>query len=109
MPSPLERALHAEMLDIYKRAKSETGYNASRFLSMVSERGGLETARALLHAPTISDGYRALWQYGRLDLTVEAVILDEKWHELFTESERHIAKERLQKFGSTGSLDEDGT
>ena len=28
------------MLDVYRRAKAEAGYNATRFLGMVTEMGG---------------------------------------------------------------------
>ena len=61
------------MLRIYERALSEAHYQATRFLSMFDERRGLETARILINASTVSDGYTALWERKRLDLTVEAV------------------------------------
>ena len=35
------------MVDIYRTAKSELGYNATYFLRMISERGGLATAPAI--------------------------------------------------------------
>ena len=105
MTSPLERDFHAEMIGIYKRAKSEAGYNASRFLSMVNEHGGLATAQALLHAETVSDGYTALWERGRLDLTVEAVILEPRWRDLFTDDERSKALDRLRSYGYDGAWD----
>jgi hypothetical protein len=69
-----------EMLGIYQRAHSEANYNATRFLQMLHEQRGLETARILLHSANVSEGYTALWDRGRLDLTVEAVIHDNpKW------------------------------
>jgi hypothetical protein len=71
---------------------------------MVVERGGLSTARYLLNAPTVSDGYAALWQRGRLDLTVEAVILERKWRQLFTTAERQIAVKRLRDYEFNGEL-----
>src|SRR5687767_6850060 len=92
----IEADFNEAMLDIYRRAKSEANYEARIFLRMVVERGGLETARYLLHAPKVSDGYTALWERGRLDLTVEAMILNEKWHHLFTCEERRIAVDRLK-------------
>lgn len=99
-----ESEFHEAMLEIYRRAKAEADYNAARFLGMVSERGGLETARHLLHAPTVSDGYAALWERRRLDLTVEALILDSRWTLLFSEEERRIAIDRLRDYGFTGPL-----
>jgi hypothetical protein len=54
---------------------------------MVRLHGRLQAAQALLAAPGLSDGFTALWQCGRRDLTVEAVILNAQWSSLFTESE----------------------
>ena len=104
MASKLESEFHDAMLEIYRRAKSEAHYNATRFLGMVAERGGLETARYLLHVTTVSDGYTALWERGRLDLTVEAMMLDPKWEPLFNDNERRIAVDRLRKYGFAGHL-----
>ena len=79
MPTEAESQFNEAMLNIYRRAKAEAGYNATRFLSMVVEHGGLETARYLLHAGTVSEGYTALWERKRLDLTVEAMVLRPEW------------------------------
>src|SRR5437867_1583410 len=87
---------HKAMLAIYTRAKSECNYNATRFLNMVSESGGLKAAQNLLHANAVSVGFTALWERHRLDLTVEAVVLDPTWKELFTADELAIAKKRLK-------------
>jgi hypothetical protein len=106
MSAALESAFHEAMLDVYRRTKAEACYTATRFLTMVVERGGLETARYLLHAPTVSEGYTALWERGRLDLTVEAVILQPRWMELFGPAERQIAVTRLRDYGFKGALPE---
>jgi hypothetical protein len=95
----LELRFHDEMLEIYRRAKSECRYNAARFLQMVSESGGLNAARTLLAASTVSDGFSALWQCGRLDLTVEALILRSPWNTLFTAHELEVARKRLAELG----------
>lgn len=88
-----------EMLNIYRRALSETGYNASRFLQMLNEHRGLETARILINLPKPSEGYTALYLRGRLDLTVEAIIHDNpKWHVLFTAEELEKCKTRLREY-----------
>ena len=97
--SSLERQFHKAMVAIYERAKADCGYNAGYFLRMLSEKGGLQTARQLLHTPDISSGFTELWQCGRLDLTVEAHVLKPEYAELFTEEEREIAASRLRKHG----------
>jgi len=99
MASDLEKDFHKAMLEIYKRAKGEAGYNATRFLSMITDTSGLEAARTLLHADSVSDGYTALWERGRLDLTVEAEMLNSRWRELFNDDERRIATKRLHEYG----------
>jgi hypothetical protein len=87
------------MHEVYRRALSEANYAATRFLEMLYTHRGLETACILLHAANVSDGYTALWERGRLDLTVEAVILDNaKWHPLFTAEELAICRNRLTEY-----------
>jgi hypothetical protein len=54
------------MFDIYRRAKSEAGYNATTFLQMLSNRGGLDTAKYLINSPKQSVGYAALCYEGVL-------------------------------------------
>jgi len=89
-----------EMLGIYKRALAEAHYNATRFLGMLVEHRGLGTARILINSATVSEGYTALWQLNRLDLTVEATIIDHpKWHLLFTDQELAICRQRLTAYG----------
>ena len=95
----LEERFHEEMLGVYQRAKAECRYNANRFLQMVSESGGLAAARTLLASPTVSEGFAALWQCGRLDLTVEALAPREPWSALFTEQELTTARKRLTELG----------
>jgi hypothetical protein len=63
------------MVDIYQTAKRELGYTATRFIQMVSDRGGLAAARQLLWSDQISGGFETLRQHGRLDLSVEAHVL----------------------------------
>lgn len=95
----LEARFDVAMMDVYLRALNECDYKATRFLQMLHEHRGLETARILLHGSKVSEGYVALWERKRLDLTVEAVILSADWHSLFSEQEREIARKRLAEYG----------
>jgi hypothetical protein len=95
----LEDAFHRAMVNIYERAKRECRYSPNFFLRMVGERGGLSAARALLGARTVSDGFTRLWELGRLDLSVEALILQGEWRPLFSDDERQIASQRLAQMG----------
>lgn len=100
MTPTLEERFDAAMMRIYHRAKSEVGYNATRYLQILLARGGLETAKLLLGTKAVSEGYTALWELGRLDLTVEAMITDHaEWHEFFTDEELAAARQRLGEYG----------
>ena len=103
MTASLEEQLNKAMHNIYVRAKEEAGYNASYFLHMLGDLGGFGTAKSLIDAAKISDGFTALWERGRLDLTVEAVILERiEFHDLFTEDELSICRKRLNQLGYRG-------
>jgi hypothetical protein len=65
---------------------------------MLHDHRGLGTAQILLHSQSVSDGYTALWERNRLDLTVEALVLQPEWHDLFTDEERATARKRLQDY-----------
>ena len=95
----LEREFNKAMIHIYERARDEADYLATRFIKMVNEHGGLETARILINANKPSDGYSALWERKRLDITVEALVQDPKWAFLFTPDEINRAKQRLIEYG----------
>ena len=99
--SLLEARFDQEMRDIYMRAKTECGYNASRYLQMLSEHGGLETARILVRSPNMSDGFIALWQCKRLDLTVEALVSKPEYAGLFDEAVIRAARDRLRALGQS--------
>jgi hypothetical protein len=98
MPS-LEQEFTQAMFDIYRRAKVEAGYNASIFFQMISDRGGVRTAKALINAPRPSEGYTHLYERGHLEITVEAVVIENpKWHVLFTSEEIARALRRLKDY-----------
>lgn len=89
----------AAMVEIYKQALADCKYKASYFLGMVSERGGVQAAKDLLSSGSVSDGFTRLWECGRLDLTVEALVLRPERHDLFSDDERAIARKRLADMG----------
>ena len=46
-----------------------------------------------------SEGLTALWERGRLDITMEALVLKKPWTELFTEEDLSVARKRLYELG----------
>ncbi len=95
----LKKKFEAEMVQIYTTAKEECGYNATRFLQMIGEKGGLAAAKTLIGRQGGTDGFARLWECHRLDLSVEAHVLKPEYETLFTEEERKLCRDRLEQFG----------
>ncbi len=94
----LEKRFNDDMMRIYVTAKKELGYNATRFLQMLSQYGGLATAHKLIATEGGTDGFTKLWEYRRLDLSVEAHVLKPEYETLFSEDERKMCRDRLEKY-----------
>lgn len=95
--SSLARAFDRAMQNIYDEATT-FGYRPTFFLKMLAEHGGVETARRLVRGSATS-GFETLWEHGRFDLSVEALILDPQWRALFSDDEAKIARRRLKEYG----------
>lgn len=54
-------------------------YRPNYFLGMLSADGGFHAASKLLAAPKVSEGFTRLWEAGRLDLSVEALVVESEW------------------------------
>lgn len=104
MSDELAKRFHREVLDGYQVLKKECKYNANYFIQMVQERGAVQAAKDLVRASRekFSDGLVTLWECGRLDLSIEQMVQDERWRPLFTDEEREIARETLGKLRQGG-------
>jgi len=100
VPGPdVRAAFERAMKDVYVRAKAEANYTATYFVGMLSTYGGLGTAQRLLASTDISTGFAALYERGRLDLTVEAVVVQPQFASLFSDEEIETAQQRLDQLG----------
>ena len=103
----LEDEFNKEILSLLKIWLEECDYKAPIFRKMVGRYGGYKTTKKLIMDLNPSYGFLKLYRMGRLDLTVEAVIGDSKWQELFTEQEKNRAKEKLDKYQYIGQVEKD--
>ena len=94
----LEAELAAVLRGTYEAAR-ERGYIAIYFLRMLDECGGRETAKRLLAKRDTQQGLYKLWELGLLKVSVEAVVLQERFRELFTDEEIAEAHRRLDEMG----------
>ncbi len=93
----LKREFEKDMWESYEEIKEV--YNPTIFYSMLKKYGGVETAKRLL-APenSVQYGFKKLDELNILHLSVEYLVLRDKYKNLFTRQELEIAKWRLESF-----------
>jgi hypothetical protein len=86
------------MIGIYDGALQLTPpYRPTKFHRMVNEQGAKETADILLAQGKTSDGFAELFTRGKesLKLSVEYLVLQRPWRELFEPEQLAVARQRL--------------
>lgn len=74
------------------------GFHPAKVVHMLNQQGAIGAARRLMASPDFSDRDLAqFFERGRLDLTIEAVVLRNPQH--FHEGEVVTALRRLERFG----------
>jgi len=94
----LESGFHEALEKAYYSSK-KLKYNPAYFWRMVCEKGGYQTAKHLIRTKEPSEGLASLWELGRLDLSVEAHVIQPEYAALFTDEDRQICLSRLEKYG----------
>lgn len=77
----------------------QCNYRATRFKQMVANEGGVKTVKKLICKNGGTARFERLYECKRLDLSVEALVSQDKYKELFTEEEITMCKERLKEYG----------
>ena len=95
----LEEQFQQEMMNGIEYSKRVLHYTPHYFLRMVYEHGAVATAKMLMGDSTVQEGLMTLSNLGRLDMSMEAMVLDRKYSTLFTYEERKAARQRLEKLG----------
>lgn len=94
--SPIADDFRRGMVAVYAVA-AEHGYRATYFMRMVDEHGGVEAAKRLLACETIQSGLMSLWDLHLLGHSMEALVLQERFRELFTDIQLREARRRLEE------------
>lgn len=74
-------------------------YRATLFLRMVQDHGGKGAADRLLATGNPSSGFTELYLRGKdnLKISLEYLVLQKPWRDLFTEEQRAVARKRLKE------------
>ncbi|SFT90336.1 hypothetical protein [Paraburkholderia aspalathi] len=80
-------------------AKRDLGYDPRQFIAMLGVDGGFTAVSKLVGGRNPSDGFTKLWEKGRLDLSVEALVLETEWNRFFDEQLLQQAERKLKDAG----------
>lgn len=95
MEDDLEKEF-TEQVRQYCDACAEFNYNPTAFRKMIDARGAVGAVRTLFSANRYSEGFVRLWEEGRLDLSMEALVLEHpRYLKFFTSSQLENAKKWL--------------
>ena len=77
----------------------EEGYDPLLVPTSIESKGARHTCKELINAKEIGSGFKRLCDKGRIGLTFESQIVNnKKWHSLFTEEEIKICEERIENY-----------
>ncbi len=65
----------------------------------IDPENALKSAKRAMSGSRVSEGFDALAAKGRLDLSLEALVIDKRFTALFTDEEANAALERLLSAG----------
>ncbi|MEP0766904.1 MAG: hypothetical protein HRF45_10250 [Fimbriimonadia bacterium] len=94
----LEERFRADLLRTYVDA-AKRGYHATYFMQMLETYGGVEMAKRLLDDDQVQSGLYRLAELGLLRLSVENLVLNPVYDELFLSSVKNAARKRLEDLG----------
>ena len=96
-----ESEIEEELLSLFKRTGRATGYWPRYFLRSLRRHGGLAVARKLLQPGPVGDGFNRLIEVHRVNLSVEAIAISDRYAGLFTKAELDEAQRRLDQVSKT--------
>ncbi|VVM61684.1 hypothetical protein PS631_01324 [Pseudomonas fluorescens] len=99
MTAAEDEVFTAFLRDKASEIQDAVNYRPNDFLKMLGLMGGYQTAMSLLAKPRVSEGFTRLYLERRLDLSVEALILESLWAGFFDEHLLSSAEERLNQVG----------
>jgi ATP-dependent Clp protease ATP-binding subunit ClpA len=94
-----EEAFADDLLEACKISIIRLRYHPAALLQMVAEKGAVAAAKHFLNSPEPTPDFTKMCELKRMDLTVEAKVLDPHHQLLFTHEEIEIARKRISDYG----------
>jgi hypothetical protein len=86
--------------DLYKRTLVECNHRQTFLKELCDSMGGYRAAKKVLGNKKYIVGIASLKPYNRLDLSVEAYVVDPQWNGIFTKRQLEVANARLSQYSA---------
>jgi hypothetical protein len=97
----IERKLYGRMMDVIQTCQRELRWKPTAAIRMIHKHNPVEAAGRMVLTPGGTAGFTRCWKAGRLELSFEAVILEEEVRPLFDEAVLAKAQNRLEQARSS--------
>lgn len=98
--------LYKDIINLYREVDLECNLKLDDVLKKINNKGTITTVKEVIRELDNNE-LEGLAKCGRLDLSLENLILDEKYRDLFNEEDIEICKERLNKYKNIENKDEE--
>ncbi len=87
--------LYNDIIESCREAGLIKNYKFNKVLQMVNNKGALLAVKEIIRLEEDVESLQELIEIGREDLSVEALVLSDKYKDQFTDEDRMLAKEKL--------------
>ncbi|MBE6023087.1 MAG: hypothetical protein E7231_07625 [Cellulosilyticum sp.] len=95
----LEKQFTEVLIKNSEEAQKSCAYRGIRFRQTLEKFGGVKTAKEIIRKGRLSDEFEILEKAGLIRLTMEALVVDRRFAELFTDDEVNSCYEVLCEYG----------
>lgn len=95
----LEKKFNDELIKKYEAAQKQCECKVVRFLQTIAKFGGVKTAKEIIRKSRVSDDFETLKEAGLMGLTMEAMVIDVQYGDLFTDDEVNYCYDILCEHG----------
>ena len=95
----LEKQFTQTLIKNCEEAQKTSAYRGIRFIQTIQKFGGVKTAKEIMRKGRLSDEFEVLQKAGLIQLTMEALVVDRRFAELFTDDEVNSCYEVLCEYG----------
>ncbi|SFU32028.1 hypothetical protein SAMN04487886_100633 [Clostridium sp. DSM 8431] len=93
----LEKEIYIDIVNLYKEAERQISFRPVKYLEMINSGAKpSEVVKRLIFREGGSFEFEVLRKNNRLDLSIESIVINEKYSQVFSEDEKEWCKLRLK-------------